>query len=263
MGDRATRASARCSSRSASSSRRRGRRTRRTSSPRSTSAASSTRRRASARSSRWSRAWPGTIADWGRQRGYFASVEDGDAFEAELTYILLHQLAAFNSPVWFNVGFEENPQCSACFILSVRRHDGVDPRLEHQGGQDLPRWVRLRDQPVEHPRVERAAEQGRHRLRPGLVHARRRRLGRHDQVGRQDAPRGEDGRARRRPPGHPRVHLVQGARRRTRPPRCATPGSTCRSTATASSRSSTRTPTTRSGSPTSSCTRSRTTPTGA
>jgi ribonucleoside-diphosphate reductase alpha chain len=56
----------------------------------------------------------GTIADWGRQRGYFASVEDGDAFEAELTYVLLHQLAAFNSPVWFNVGFEENPQCSAC-----------------------------------------------------------------------------------------------------------------------------------------------------
>jgi ribonucleoside-diphosphate reductase alpha chain len=61
----------------------------------------------------------GTIADWGRQRGYFASVEDGDTFEAELTYILLHQMAAFNSPVWFNVGFEESPQCSACFILSV------------------------------------------------------------------------------------------------------------------------------------------------
>src|SRR3712207_3138050 len=61
----------------------------------------------------------GTIADWGRERGYFASVEDGDAFEAELTYVLLHQMAAFNSPVWFNVGFEEQPQCSACFILSV------------------------------------------------------------------------------------------------------------------------------------------------
>jgi ribonucleoside-diphosphate reductase alpha chain len=61
----------------------------------------------------------GTIADWGRARGYFASSEDGDAFEAELTYILLHQMAAFNSPVWFNVGFEEQPQCSACFILSV------------------------------------------------------------------------------------------------------------------------------------------------
>src|SRR5437588_8646835 len=61
----------------------------------------------------------GTIADWGRARGYFASEQDGDVFEAELTYILLHQMAAFNSPVWFNVGFEEQPQCSACFILSV------------------------------------------------------------------------------------------------------------------------------------------------
>src|SRR5690349_1022537 len=61
----------------------------------------------------------GTISDWGRERGYFATAEDGDTFEAELTYILLNQLAAFNSPVWFNVGFEESPQCSACFILSV------------------------------------------------------------------------------------------------------------------------------------------------
>ena len=62
----------------------------------------------------------GTIADWGRARGYFASDADGDTFEAELTFILLHQLAAFNSPVWFNVGFEASPQCSACFILSVK-----------------------------------------------------------------------------------------------------------------------------------------------
>ncbi len=61
----------------------------------------------------------GTIANWGREGGYFASEEDGAAFEAELTHILLHQKAAFNSPVWFNVGFEEHPQCSACFILSV------------------------------------------------------------------------------------------------------------------------------------------------
>ncbi len=62
----------------------------------------------------------GTIAAWGRERGYFATDADGEAFEAELTHILLHQLAAFNSPVWFNVGFEERPQCSACFILSVQ-----------------------------------------------------------------------------------------------------------------------------------------------
>ncbi|HEY2536680.1 MAG TPA: vitamin B12-dependent ribonucleotide reductase, partial [Solirubrobacteraceae bacterium] len=62
----------------------------------------------------------GTIAGWGREGGYFATKEDGDAFEAELTHILLYQMAAFNSPVWFNVGFEESPQCSACFILSVK-----------------------------------------------------------------------------------------------------------------------------------------------
>ena len=70
----------------------------------------------------------GTIAGWGRARGYFATAEDGDAFEAELTYILLHQMAAFNSPVWFNVGFEEQPQCSACFILSVE--DTMDSILD-------------------------------------------------------------------------------------------------------------------------------------
>jgi ribonucleoside-diphosphate reductase alpha chain len=65
----------------------------------------------------------GTIARWGRENGYFASEEDGDTFEAELTHILLHQMAAFNSPVWFNVGWhpEGSPkmQASACFILSV------------------------------------------------------------------------------------------------------------------------------------------------
>jgi ribonucleoside-diphosphate reductase alpha chain len=56
----------------------------------------------------------GTITGWGRAAGYFASEEDATAFNHELTHILLHQMAAFNSPVWFNVGFEESPQCSAC-----------------------------------------------------------------------------------------------------------------------------------------------------
>ncbi len=61
----------------------------------------------------------GTITGWGRASGYFADEDDARTFNHELTYILLNQLAAFNSPVWFNVGFEESPQCSACFILSV------------------------------------------------------------------------------------------------------------------------------------------------
>src|SRR6202453_3867304 len=61
----------------------------------------------------------GTITGWGRAGGYFADEDDARTFNHELTHILLNQLAAFNSPVWFNVGFEESPQCSACFILSV------------------------------------------------------------------------------------------------------------------------------------------------
>ncbi len=60
-----------------------------------------------------------TLTAWGRAGGYFASDEDGDVFHAELTHILVHQMACFNSPVWFNVGIEPKPQCSACFINSV------------------------------------------------------------------------------------------------------------------------------------------------
>ncbi|HXY86247.1 MAG TPA: hypothetical protein VEH52_12275, partial [Gaiellaceae bacterium] len=60
-----------------------------------------------------------TVGSWGRMGGYFASDEEADTFEAELKAILVNQLASFNSPVWFNVGFEEKPQCSACFILSI------------------------------------------------------------------------------------------------------------------------------------------------
>jgi ribonucleotide reductase alpha subunit len=60
-----------------------------------------------------------TIGAWGRAGGYFADEEEAETFDAELKAILVNQLAAFNSPVWFNVGFEERPQCSACFILSI------------------------------------------------------------------------------------------------------------------------------------------------
>ena len=84
-----------------------------------------------------------TIADWGIKDGYFASAADGEAFRSELAHLMLHQKACFNSPVWFNVGVKESrgygwywdaatqqtqkltgnearPQCSACFIVSVK-----------------------------------------------------------------------------------------------------------------------------------------------
>src|SRR6202165_5461304 len=84
-----------------------------------------------------------TIADWGKQGGYFLTAEDGENFRNELAHLMLHQKACFNSPVWFNVGVKEargygwyydeanntiaklspgepRPQCSACFIVSVK-----------------------------------------------------------------------------------------------------------------------------------------------
>jgi ribonucleoside-diphosphate reductase alpha chain len=61
----------------------------------------------------------GTITRWGETDGYFVNAEEARTFHDELTHLLVHQKMAFNSPVWFNVGVEERPQCSACFILSV------------------------------------------------------------------------------------------------------------------------------------------------
>ena len=61
-----------------------------------------------------------TIAGWAETRHYFATDEDLAAFQAELTHLLVHQKMSFNSPVWFNVGVKEQPQCSACFINSVQ-----------------------------------------------------------------------------------------------------------------------------------------------
>ncbi len=60
-----------------------------------------------------------TITAWGRAQKYFASDADLRAFSDDLKHILVNQKAAFNSPVWFNCGFEKAPQCSACFINSV------------------------------------------------------------------------------------------------------------------------------------------------
>jgi len=69
-----------------------------------------------------------TITEWGIKDGYFETPEDAQAFYSELTYLLVNQYGSFNSPVWFNVGIEEKPQCSACFINSVE--DTMESILE-------------------------------------------------------------------------------------------------------------------------------------
>jgi ribonucleoside-diphosphate reductase alpha chain len=60
-----------------------------------------------------------TIRAWGEAQEYFATPAVAETFAAELTHLLVEQKLSFNSPVWFNVGIEPHPQCSACFILSV------------------------------------------------------------------------------------------------------------------------------------------------
>ncbi len=61
-----------------------------------------------------------TITEWGKKDGVFLDDASAETFRAELAYLILHQKMAFNSPVWFNVGVEERPQASACFINSVQ-----------------------------------------------------------------------------------------------------------------------------------------------
>ncbi|HKV23455.1 MAG TPA: vitamin B12-dependent ribonucleotide reductase [Candidatus Acidoferrum sp.] len=61
-----------------------------------------------------------TVVRWGEEGGYFDGTASRDAFRDELTHLLVEQKMSFNSPVWFNVGVQPKPQCSACFINSVQ-----------------------------------------------------------------------------------------------------------------------------------------------
>jgi ribonucleoside-diphosphate reductase alpha chain len=61
-----------------------------------------------------------TITTWAREQEYFASEDDLLAFSDDLKHLLVYQKGSFNSPVWFNCGFEKQPQCSACFINAVQ-----------------------------------------------------------------------------------------------------------------------------------------------
>ncbi len=151
-----------------------------------------------------------TITMWARAQHYFRSDADLQAFSDDLKHLLVYQKGAFNSPVWFNCGFEKAPQCSACFINSVS--DTMDSilTLARTEGMLFKFGSGTGIEPVGDPLVARAAGRRRHGVGPGVVHEGLRRVcGRH-QVGRQDAPRGQDGDPQRRSPRRDRVHQLQG-----------------------------------------------------
>ena len=123
-----------------------------------------------------------TAAAWGREGNYFATAEDADVFEAELTHLLLHQMVSFNSPVWFNCGIETHPQVSACFINSVQdtmpsilelaKTEGMLFKYGSGTGSNLPRSAR-----------RESTWRRRYGVGAGLVHEGLRRVRRRDQVG--------------------------------------------------------------------------------
>jgi ribonucleoside-diphosphate reductase alpha chain len=184
-----------------------------------------------------------TIADWGLRDGYFATPEDAETFYDELSFLCVNQYGAFNSPVWFNCGLYhqygvgkaerrrhfyfdkqatrgeaapsqyEYPQCSACFIqhvddtmediMELARSEAMLFKFGSGSGTDL---STLRSEREKLSR-RRAAQ------RPALVPAGLRCGRERGEVGRQDAPRGEDEHAQDLASGHQGVHRVQGERR--------------------------------------------------
>ena len=153
-----------------------------------------------------------TIAGWGEKGRYFATAGDLETFRAELRHLLVHQKMAFNSPVWFNVGIEERPQCSACFINSVEdsmtsimdlaKTEAMLFKYGSGAGTNL--------SPIRSSR-ERMSGGG---MASGPVSFMKGydAFAGVDQVRRQDPPRGEDGHPRRRSPGHRRLHRLQAER---------------------------------------------------
>ena len=175
-----------------------------------------------------------------RASRYFATKADADTFEAELSYLLVNQFGAFNSPVWFNLGLWHEygiPGSGGNWAWDERGGDGRRDEdglrapavlgLLHPVGQGRPdvdlRPREVRGAPLQvrlghrlelqrHPRQAREALGRRHVVGPHVVPRGVRPRGRRDQERRHDAARREDGVPRHGPPGDLRLHRVEGAR---------------------------------------------------
>ena len=149
-----------------------------------------------------------TIVRWGEEGGYFTDTASRDAFRDELTHLLVEQKMAFNSPVWFNVGVQAKPQCSACFINSVSDTMESIMGLTRTEGM-LFKWGSGTGTNSRHCAGVRKPFGRRNRIRSGELYEGLRRFRRGDQERRQDAARGQDGDPGYRSPGHRGIHRMQ------------------------------------------------------
>ncbi len=203
-----------------------------------------------------------TIAGWGEKQAYFATSDVRETFRAELLHLLLTQKASFNSPVYFNVGIDAKPQCSACFILKVDdsmesilgwyRNEGMIFKGGSGSGVNLSALRSQREKlssggtasgPLSFMKAADASA--------GVI-----------QSGGKTRRAAKDGRSSMPTIPTSRNSSVAKLRKRRRRGRSSMRVMTARSTARLTARCFSRTRTTRCASATSTCARSRTTPTG-
>lgn len=140
-----------------------------------------------------------TFTRWGIKGGYFASNEDASTFYDELTYLLVNQHVSFNSPVWFNVGIEDKPQCSACFINSVK--DTMESILDLAKTEGmLFKWGAAPEQIFRPLNFEGKTFWWWYSFGSGFIPARVRLIRGSDKIRRENAPRRKDGYSKRRAP---------------------------------------------------------------
>ena len=112
----------------------------------------------------------GQLFAWGVKDGYFMDREAAETFRDELTFLLLHQHASFNSPVWFQLRHRGAPAVLGVFHQLGRGHHGLDPDARQDRGDAFQVGFGHRHEPVQHPKLAGAAIGGRYGIGAGLVH---------------------------------------------------------------------------------------------
>ena len=151
-----------------------------------------------------------TITEWARKDGYFASEADLAELQRRAEAHPRVSEGRVQQPRLVQLRIRESAAVLGVLHQFRSGHDGFDPDAGAHRGDALQVRIGHRVEPVGDPLVERSARGRRHRVGSRLVHEGVRRIRRRHQVGRQDAPRGEDGHPQRRPSGHRRVHQLQG-----------------------------------------------------